>query len=235
MPQMMRFRLLVLVLLAFPWASSAQEPRRGGGETVDVEIKMIPFYAVDAQGQPVYDLRPDEVELRVGGKPVSLDTLDGYPMTAVQPEGVPSKAAPPPSRRVVFLFDTAFSSPTSLRNARLVAEKLLDEVPPGDRISLLLHSAGKGLETKLRATRADERGKARLREEIAKLTPEVHRISTDENQGMPPVATGKGGGRHADVPTAQFSLQLDNMKLFARSEYEGVARQLAGSLELAAA
>ena len=110
MPQMMRFRLLVLVLLAFPWASSAQEPRRGGGETVDVEIKMIPFYAVDAQGQPVYDLRPDEVELRVGGKPVPLDTLDGYPMTAASPEGAPSKRVAPPSRRVVFQFDTAFSS-----------------------------------------------------------------------------------------------------------------------------
>jgi hypothetical protein len=238
MPQMMRFRLLVLILLVFPWtalAQGTQEPRRAGGETVDVEIKMIPFYAVDAQGKPVYDLRQDEVELRVGGKTVPLDTLDGYPMTAVQPDGVQSKRAAPPSRRVVFLFDTAFSNPTSLRNARLVAGKLLDEVPAGDRISLLLHSAGKGLETKLRATRADERGKARLREEIAKLNPEVHRISTDENQGMPPVVMGKGGNRNADIPTAQFSLQLDQMKLSARSEYEGVARQLADSLELAAA
>jgi hypothetical protein len=232
---MIRFRLLALILLAFPWAVLAQEPRRGGGETVDVEIKMIPFYAVDAQGKPVYDLKQDEVELRVGGKPVPLDTLDGYPMTAVQPEGVPVKRAVPPSRRVVFLFDTAFSSPTSLRNARLVAAKLLDEVPAGDRISLMLHSAGKGLETKLRATRADERGKARLRAEIAKLNPEVHRISTDENQGLPPVVMGKGATRNADVPPAQFSLQLDQMKLFARSEYEGVARQLADSLELAAA
>jgi hypothetical protein len=235
MPQMMRFRLLVLILLAFPWAATAQEPRRAGGETVDVEIKMIPFYAVDAQGKPVYDLKQDEIELRVGGKPVPLDTLDGYPMTAVQPEGGPAKGAAPPSRRVVFLFDTAFSSPTSLRNSRLVAEKLLDEVPAGDRISLMLHSAAKGLETKVRATRADERGKARLREAIAKLTPEVRRLSTDESEGLPPAVMGKGGGRHAEVPTDQFSLQLDSMKLFARSEYEGIARQLAGSLELAAA
>jgi hypothetical protein len=235
---MKRLSLLTLILLAVPSAALAQgtqEPRRGGGETVDVEIKMIPFYAVDAQGKPVYDLKPDEIELRVGGKPVPLDTLDGYPMTAVQPEGVTAKRAAPPSRRVVFLFDTAFSSPTSLRNSRLVAGKLLDEVPAGDRISLMLHSAGKGLETKLGALRADERGKARLREEIAKLNPEVHRVSTDENQGMPPVIMGKGGNRNADIPTAQFSLQLDQMKLSARSEYEGVARQLAGSLELAAA
>jgi hypothetical protein len=231
-------RLLALILLAVPSAVLAQEPRRAGGETVDVEIKMIPFYAVDAQGKPVYDLRPDEVELRVGGKPIPLDTLDGYPMTAAElPAGAqaPGKASSPPSRHVFFLFDSAFSSGTGFRNARVVAGKLLAEVPARDRLYLLTHSAARGLEKKLGPIRADEPGKEKLRSEIARLVPEVKRLSTDEGADLPPVVQGKGGGRQADVPTSQFQGEIDSMQGFARSEYEGLARQLAESLDFAAA
>jgi hypothetical protein len=237
---MKTLRLLALILLAFPsavLAQGTQEPRRAGGETVDVEIKMIPFYALDAQGKPVYDLKRDEVELRVGGKPVALDTLDGYPMTAAEPpQGAqaPGKAAAPPARHVFFFFDSAFSSATSFRNARLVADKLLGEVPARDRLYLLTHSAARGLEKKLGPTRADEPGKEKLRSEIAKLLPEVNRLSTDEGAGLPPVIQGKGGGRQADVPTSQFMGEINSMQGFARSEYEGVARQLAESLDAAA-
>ena len=38
----------------------APPPRITTGETVNVEVKIVPFYAVDAQGNPVYDLRQDE-------------------------------------------------------------------------------------------------------------------------------------------------------------------------------
>jgi hypothetical protein len=233
---MKKLRLLALILLAVPSAALAQEPRKAGGETVDVEIKMIPFYALDAQGKPVYDLKPDEVELRVGGKPVPIDTLDGYPMTGA-PQGTPAmgKAATPPSRHVLLLFDSAFSSTAGFRNARLVADKLLAEVPGRDRLYLLTHSAARGLEKKLGPVRADEPGKEKLRREIARLVPEVNRLSTDAGSGLPPIMQGKGGGRQADVPTSQFMGETDSMQGFARSEYEGVARQMAESLAAAAA
>ena len=47
-------------------AQTPELPRSGGGETIDVEIKIVPFYAVDDKGRPVHDLRPEEVELRIG-------------------------------------------------------------------------------------------------------------------------------------------------------------------------
>jgi hypothetical protein len=242
---MMRFLVAgFLVAAAAVGQGTAQSPPaipRRGGETVDVEIRMIPFYAVDAKGQPVYDLRQDEVELRVGGKAISLDTLDGYSLTqaaptaaAGRPKGVAGKTSPP-ARHIIFLVDSAFSSPAGFRNARVVADRLLDDVPAGDRLYLLTHSAAKGLESKLGATPADEPGKARLRAELLKLVPEVNRLSTDAGQGLPPVVQGKGGGRNADVPTSQFQGEIDSMKALGRSEYEGIARQLAGSLDYIAA
>ena len=241
--------LLAALALAVPMRAGAQAqsaipravPHAGGGETVDVEIKMIPFYAVDAQGRPVYDLRQDEVELRVGGKPISLDTLDGYAMTpealttaSGRPKGVVTKPAPP-SRHVIFLVDSAFASGAGFRNARVVADRLLEDVPAGDRLYLLAHSAARGLESKLGATRADEQGKARLRDELLKLLPEIHRLSTDVGEGLPPVATGKQGGRNIILPRSQFAGEQSSMQAFARSEYEGITRQLAGSLDFAAA
>jgi hypothetical protein len=234
---------LLLAALAVSAPAVAQSepaiPRAKGGETVDVEIKMIPFYAVDAKGQPVYDLKQDEVELRVGGRPIALDTLDGYSMTpmaqtAGRPKGVVSKASSP-SRHVIFLVDSAFASGAGFRNARVVADRLLEDVPAVDRLYLLTHSAARGMESKLSATPADETGKARLRSELQKLVPEIHRLSTDEWAGLAPTPRGKGGGRYSEVPTSQWGGESGSMEGFARSEYEGIVRQLVGSLDLAAA
>ena len=200
--------LLAALTLAVSAGAQSQPPiqRAKGGETVDVEIKMIPFYAVDAKGQPVYDLRQDEVELRVGGKPISLDTLDGYPMTSTptrRPEGRPKSVAgkgTSPSRHVIFLVDSAFSSPTGFRNARVVADRLLEDVPAGDRLYLLTHSAAKGLESKLGATPADEKGKARLRGRAPEARPRGE--PPVDRRGAGPAARRAGQGRRAQYRRA---------------------------------
>ena len=60
-------------------------PPSAGGETVEVDIRIVPFCAVDAAGKPISDLRQDEVELRIGGRAVAIDTLD---RTVAAPGGV---------------------------------------------------------------------------------------------------------------------------------------------------
>ena len=228
-------RLLVLVLLAVPcFAAAPKRPaagRLGAGETVEVEIKIVPFYAVDAEGKPVWDLRSDEVELRLGGKPVFIDTFDG----PAAPGGVErngSNGLRPASRNVLFLIDSAFTSPSGFRNSLLVAEKLLGEVPEGDRLTLMAHSTGKGLEKKLGPVAADRRGRVRFLDALARLKPEVNRLNTDPVTDLPPITMGntKDG-----KPAAQFNGETDSMRAFGRSEYEGVARELAESLDLTAA
>jgi hypothetical protein len=227
--------LVLLVLLAVPgFAAAPKRPavsRSGAGETVEVEIKIVPFYAVDAEGKPVWDLRSDEVELRLAGKPVFIDTFDG----PAAPGGVErngSNGLRPASRNVLFLIDSAFTSPSGFHNSLLVAEKLLGEVPEGDRLTLMAHSTGKGLEKKLGPVPADRRGKERFLDALAKLMPEVNRLSTDPIADLGPITQGntKDG-----KPAAQFNSEIDSMRGFSRSEYEKVARELADSLDVTAA
>jgi hypothetical protein len=237
-------RLLVLVLLVIPGVSAAATAaprppasRSGGGETVDVEIKIVPFYAVDAEGKPVWDLRSDEVELRLGGKPMFIDTFDG-PAAPGGVERTGSNGLRPASRNVIFFVDSAFTSPTGLRNSILVAQKLVGEVPEGDRLSLVAHSIARGLEKKLGPLRADRRGKARFLDALAELKPEVRRLNTNPGADLPAlmqVEHGTQNGNRDDKPTSQFMGETDSMNAFGRSEYMGIALGLAESIDVTAA
>src|SRR5579864_281361 len=198
-------------------------PPSAGGETVDVSIRIVPFCAVDAAGKPLADLRQDEIELRVGGRAVTIDTLD---RTAAAPGGVPetarrlSPAPPGPARTVVFLVDSAFTSPAGVRNARLVAEKLLREIPEEQHLSLWFHSAAHGLEQKVASVEADHRGKRQFLDALGKLVPEVGRIDTGSVSELGySIATG-GRGR------SQLNGMINSVQTTARSEYEGIAREL---------
>lgn len=207
-------------------------PPSAGGETVEVNIRIVPFCSVDAAGKPIADLRQDEVELRVGGRAVPIDTLD---RTAASPGEAPGtdrrlSAAPPgPARTVIFLVDSAFTSPSGVRNARLVAEKLLREIPEGQHLSLWFHSAAHGLEQKVASVEADHRGKRQFLDALGRLAPEVDRIDTGAVQelGYSKATGGKGG--------SQLNGMINAVQTTARSEYEGVARELAGALDFMAA
>jgi hypothetical protein len=231
-----RFLPLFLVLIvSLVSAAVVAAPRRTApkpaGDTVDVEIKIIPFYAVDAEGKPVWDLQSNEVELRVGGKPVSIDTFDA-PAAPGGAERNGSNGLRPASRHVIFLIDSAFTSPAGFRNSIHVARKLVEEVPAGDRLSLLAHSVARGLEKTLGPLPADRPGKARFLDALAKLTPEVRRLNVDPGADMPPLMLVQ---RRGEVPPSQWSWQSDSMRDSGRSEYMAVARELAGSLDATAA
>jgi hypothetical protein len=213
-------------------------PPSAGGETVDVNIRIVPVCAVDAAGKPIYDLRQDEVELRIGGRVVPVDALDrSAAATGGGTAGMDRSVSPAPSgppRNVVFLFDSAFTSASGIRNARLVAEKLLHEIPERQRLSLWFHSAARGLEQKVAAVDADYRGRARFLEALGTLAPEVNRLGTDPTEALRLSRATAPAGR-AGAPGSQLNGEIDNIRASARSEYEGVARELAGALDFMAA
>jgi hypothetical protein len=223
--------VLVLLLAVAAFAAPRRTAPKPAGDTVDVEIKIIPFYAVDAEGKPVWDLQSNEVELRVGGKPVFIDTFDA-PAAPGGAERNGSNGLRPASRHVVFLIDSAFTSPAGLRNSIQVARKLVEEVPAGDRLSLLTHSVARGMEKTLGPLPADRSGKARFLGALSKLLPEVRRLNVDPGADMPPVMLVE---RREGVPPSQWSWQGDSMRESGRSEYMAVARELAGSLDATAA
>jgi hypothetical protein len=230
---------LPLLLGAPAGAQQSPAPRSAGGETVEVNIRIVPFCSVDAAGKPIYDLRQDEVELRVGGQPVTIDTLD---RTAAAPGGTGTgetagtarqtpPAAPGPPRTVIFFFDSAFTSPAGVRNARVVAEKLLREIPEGQRLSLWFHSAARGLEQKVTSVNADARGRRQFLAALGKLLPEVDRLGTGSTEelglSIGSASRSRGG--------SQLNGSINAAQTTARSEYEGMARELAGALDVMAA
>ncbi len=237
-----RCPVLVLVLIVLSLADSVfAAPRpavsKPNGDTVDVEIKLVPFYAVDAAGKPVWDLKSDEVELRIGGRPMFIDTFDA-PAAAGGEERNGSNGLRPASRNVIFLIDSAFTSAAGFRNSIQVARKLAGEVPEGDRLSLMTYTVARGMEKKLGPVPADRQGKARFLDALAKLIPEVRRLNVDPAADLPPlqrVSHGGQNGKREDIPPSQWSWQTDSMRESGRSEYMAVARELAGSLDVTAA
>ncbi len=77
--------------------------RSDGEETVDVELRTIPFYALDADGQPVFDLEVHEIELWSGGEPITPDVFDHWVTTT---DAIRDR--PPEPRQVFMLFDQVF-------------------------------------------------------------------------------------------------------------------------------
>jgi hypothetical protein len=270
-PSRCRSRLLLLLSPLIPLgpllggaplrALTAEPPRSAGGESVEVKIKIVPFCAVDAEGKPIYDLRPEDVELRIAGKAVPIESLDrppgpagparpagpggpggpgGRPAASPAPAGTaapgtPGEAqrVPRSSRSVVFLFDSAFTSPAGLRAARLAAEKLLRDVPEGQSLSLWTYGAASGLERRVGSIGADAAGKARFLAALGRLAPEVNRLSTDPTEDLEEELASAGRGR-AGAPGAQLNHPIDVLRATARSEYEGIARELAESLDVLA-
>lgn len=220
---------------AAPPAVPPQPPRINAGEMVNVEVKIVPFYASDSRGKPVTDLKPEEIEIRVGGAPVAIESFDLY---VVDGKAAPRSSAPAPlpSRNVFLLFDTAFSSPGGFNTDKRLAARMLESWPGEDRLTLIVHGSRAGLEKRLGPVLADHRGKQELLAAIEELQPEIRRIDT---QGVPQLDFGPNGGRvsratgpdgNLGMPEEQIHAAWDGLQGGARGEYAGVARSFATSL-----
>jgi hypothetical protein len=217
-----------------PSAARAQNdpatPRFNAGETVSVDVRIVPFYAVDAQGKPVYDLRPDEVELRVGGVVVPIDSFDPYAIAFGRSAAPASPLAPALARTVYFLFDTTFSSPTGFKTDQRLAARMIEGWPAGDRLFLVTHGSRAGLERRLGPVPPDAEGKKELLKAVAALSPEVRRVELQDDPTIdfsPPAETAS---RKSPAPGSQMAHVYNNIQGTMRGEYHGVASDLARSL-----
>jgi len=160
--------ILVACLALFSWSTALgiagdrapgfqQEPLH---YDVSVVVKVIPLFAVDSAGNPVYDLRPDELELYVNDVSVNIADFRHF---SFEDERVVEKTvkktdkslteAPVPaipsvkrSDRVVFIIiDSIFNSHDGMKRSKKIAEELLANSAPGDTLILLLNSPAGGL------------------------------------------------------------------------------------------
>ncbi|GBC84406.1 hypothetical protein HRbin11_00831 [bacterium HR11] len=122
-----------------------------GQETVEVNLRIVPFYVVDARGQPIRDLKPEEVEIRLNGRPYPLSHLDRYTGDEVVPGASESVAGPPlgirrEPRKIFLLFDLAFATLRGFRGARDLVARLGQQVLDTDQVYLVTFSGLRGLQ-----------------------------------------------------------------------------------------
>ena len=137
--------------------------------------------------------------MRVDGKPVKLELFEAERKSGSAPglerQPGPARVQAQGIRNVLFLFDLAFSTPIGLDHNRWAALGMLDQLPGGDQLFLLVHHTQKGFLQELGPLAADERGKAVLKEKIAALAPNIERVKRFADMPAPtPAATG--GQRH---------------------------------------
>lgn len=173
---------------AVPWRS---------GERVEVELRTVPFYAVDAEGRPVEDLTAAEVELRIDGKAIPFDTFDRYlaqgtehtatttstAATSGPRAPAPAHAAAAESRHVFLLFDAAFLPPRQFYRAQQMVAGLLENSPATDLLFLLVNDPRRGLIEVAGPVPADVAGKATLRARVGELVPNTA-LSIDPTAGI---------------------------------------------------
>jgi VWFA-related protein len=195
---------LVASLVAPLTAQDAQKAPPPGqpsyDETVEVTLVTTTFYVVDGDGNPVTDLRAEEVEVWVGGEKLPLAHFDASPADEVPATAeagaapAPAPATAPPSTRHVFLFfDLAFSLPRGVQAAKRAATDLVAQLPPTDLLYLLTFHSQHGLEQEMGPVLAERRPE--LLERIAALEPNVERLRRRED--LQPLASGKRAGGSA--------------------------------------
>jgi VWFA-related protein len=247
-----------LFLSTLPAIAATQAPAVSGemGETVDVEIRIVPFYAVDADGKPVFDLKQDEVEILVDGKPVPIDTFDSRGPQAATPvtPAITTAAAPvtpgastarrtendgshPGSypvpatahRHVILFFDVAFSRVNGFQKAQAFAQKMIEDSPESDYLYLLVHDFKSGLKQELGPVTANAAGKRKVIAHIAKMKPEIGQLDAHADGSIDIYA---GGPTRMGGPGDQNSPIYGALRTNSQAQLEGTARSLSESLKL---
>jgi hypothetical protein len=127
---------LLLLLIALFLGVSAQDDV---SYKVTVDRTVIPFFAVDSKGNPVYDLQKDELEFHVNGKAVEFGF---FPVPVENGGGVPGHVKKP----VIFiLVDTMFNSPVGMARTKGIIKDLILDRFPGNRFVILENVLGKGI------------------------------------------------------------------------------------------
>lgn len=119
---------------------------------VSVNVVVVPIFAVDTSGNPVYDLKEEELQLFVNNQPTEISAFKRFEFTheqksdeKVSGEGNAEIVQPVGERFVFVILDTMFNSLTGFRRSKEIAVKLIKEGEPGDNFVILENSPIGGL------------------------------------------------------------------------------------------
>lgn len=132
------------VIVVCSGALHAQE--RAGSASITVERLIIDAWITDYAGNPLEDLRPQELRVRIGGLPAEVEAVDFYradqlrESVAGEEEG---RSPPAPGRLFVYFFQTDFARARARGQIRMMdhARGMLESLAPEDRVAVVSYDS----------------------------------------------------------------------------------------------
>lgn len=157
--------LTLAAILTAAMAPGTGEPQTSSLARPAVDPALVDFLAIDRAGQPVLDLTPSEIVLKIDGRArpvVSLQLVD-FTEAGGASLAVPGDTLPPPfgsnvmgaGRSIVMLIDDDSIRQGRERETLAAAAGLLDKLPPAARV--VIATPHGGWKTRLTADRAEAR------------------------------------------------------------------------------
>ena len=143
---------ILIVLLGIPFFAQDMDLQEPLKYKVLVNAMAVPLFAVDTNGNPVFDLKKEELQLYVNDEPVDILEFRRYEFSHEQKikeeveAGETGKISQPAQDRVLFIIlDTMFNSLTGFRRSKEIAINLIKEGLPRDHFVILENNSIGGL------------------------------------------------------------------------------------------
>ena len=140
-------RIIILLFIILSIALPAQEPMEK--HKISVDAMLIPVFAVDLKGNPVFDLEKEEFKLFVNNKPIEIMSLLRFTfeedMEVEKTVKVKRKiiAKERTERFIFIIMDSVFNSFHGYRRSKKIAEGIIKNASTED-IFIVLENVGTG-------------------------------------------------------------------------------------------
>ncbi len=212
---------------------------------VEVILQTIPFYAIDRDGKPVFDLKESEILLRLNGKRKKFLAVSGYRFRSVE-EQMPrtkskisdvtgsikkmkkSRDVPKPPERYIFLIlDKIFNSTKGIIQSKKIMREIVRKSSLGDSFILLELHKWRGLVYKLGPIKGHDKifnyiesipNSSHAKFNISNVASSMGRESRFQVTGKKSVSTGRYFKQLGFKEAMSESLRYASMgKLFTRA------------------
>lgn len=142
--------ILVFLVSMMPGNGVEQKGKNKLEYEVSVSAQLVPVFAVDKDGNPVYDLKMDEIELHADGKPTDIIYFNTYRMEdrpgIQQPAQTLQTSQKSPDRINFIIIDTLVGNRNTMGLSRAIAMGIIGKAGPGDGFIILESNQVTGLQ-----------------------------------------------------------------------------------------
>lgn len=111
---------------------------------VSVDAQLVPLFAVDKDGNPVFDLKKEEFLIYADNKPVEIISFNAYCLDGQEKQKPQTVKAP--ERMNFIILDTLISNRNLLGISRAIAMGIIEKSSPGDSFIILESNQITGLQ-----------------------------------------------------------------------------------------